>query len=575
MLFSFEILTRKLHQDVTFYLVDQDRVIPFVATKSRSRHIYNNVPVSGIPSVLFPGDSQLLIKSYSPESYLNREQQEANKNLKIHNNVSFQYTVKGNPSRAVISFPHTKGPGGWELPYGVLDAQKFSIEDALFISFQDPYLTSGSYFLADNFGNDPIPSVLEVIRDLLAQYGIPEAKSTLVGSSKGAASAAIVSRHLQGNQLVVVNYSTDLSYKLHATEWAHIGASLDYFNIEIPDTLAILLHEAESKQVHWFYSEKGDFSSNMDNEDIEAPYLKKWPSPEPHGKILQNRFEFITNLIDDYSGEDFVIKEGENLETFVFNSKQLPSLQLKAELLKRNLDKETISEIPFALDISACSRLDNLFEGYSSLRTSPPLKTGHIIRMDNMFAGCTSLVLVPELDTKNVSNMNYMFRDCSSLKAMPSMDTSHVRNMVGMFSGCRSLTEADKLETSSTWSLEHLFSGCEQLVRLPKLDLRRVSRLNFAFFGCVNLKEIQLVNADLIVQMKYAFGNCRNLKQLAELDLPRLAIADGIFYMCESLRNEHVRLQVSPEAISRLENQPGLTLGSGLVDFPFISSGCH
>ena len=65
--------------------------------------------------------------------------------------------------------------------------------------------------------------------------------------------------------------------------------------------------------------------------------------------------------------------------------------QFRAALADRGMDYQTVTEIPFEIEL---------------------VGTGSA---QYMFDGCSSLTSVPDMDTSNVTEMRYMFRGCSSL----------------------------------------------------------------------------------------------------------------------------------------------------------------
>lgn len=93
--------------------------------------------------------------------------------------------------------------------------------------------------------------------------------------------------------------------------------------------------------------------------------------------------------------------------------------QLRAALSDRGLGYQTVTEIPFEIELV----------GSGSAR--------------NMFDGCSSLTHAPALETSSVRNMSYMFRDCAALTHVPDMDTAQVTDTGYMFYNCPSLTDGN------------------------------------------------------------------------------------------------------------------------------------
>ena len=115
--------------------------------------------------------------------------------------------------------------------------------------------------------------------------------------------------------------------------------------------------------------------------------------------------------------------------------------QLRAALSDRGLDYETVTEIPFEIELVGGGSAWHMFNGCSSLTHAPAMDTSSVTSMGNMFYNCTSLTHAPAMDTSSVTSMNQMFQGCSSLTYVPDMDTSGVTSMVYMFRDCSSLTD--------------------------------------------------------------------------------------------------------------------------------------
>lgn len=114
---------------------------------------------------------------------------------------------------------------------------------------------------------------------------------------------------------------------------------------------------------------------------------------------------------------------------------------LRDALSARGLDYTTVKELPFGLDTSQVTNMDNMFYNCKGLQTVPQMNTSNVTSMNNMFAGCDVLQAVPQMNTSKVTGMNYMFSFCQSLQTVPQMDTSKVTGMNGMFYNCKALKD--------------------------------------------------------------------------------------------------------------------------------------
>lgn len=296
MLFSFELITKDLKKNSLIKVKDGNRSICFLARAGQDRHVFANIPVSGTPSVSADIDSSINVLSMGESSYMTPEQVELNRSIVSYKNTNYTLTSKGTPVRAVVTFAHYKGFGGWVNPYTMLNGVTLGLKDTLYISFQDPYLTSGSYFLVDNFGEDPIPAAAEIISELLKLHNIPEERTTFLGSSKGANIAAMVSRMFDKNQLILCAYSMDLEYRIRSTPYVHLASALDYFAVGFPDAKHIFEEEINKKETHWFYS-RGDNLANRGCESIEGSFLTTYATNSGHSDVVGDHWSDIGNLI--------------------------------------------------------------------------------------------------------------------------------------------------------------------------------------------------------------------------------------------------------------------------------------
>lgn len=297
--YSFEISTAELSRNTYLVLRDDDRKLMLPVQKNQTQHLYGNVVTRNRPEVYFEDQFELTEHAFGDDVFIHPNQVKRNAELSSEDTISYKVRCQGTPRRAVITFPQHPGFGGWLAPYPIFHAEKLAIDDCLYISFQDPYLTSGSYFLVDNAGHDPMPQALGIIRRELERYGLREENTTLLGSSKGANIAALASQHLTGNQLILCNYSTELDYRLRNNFLSYLAETLDILEVKIPDALEILSREAECKETHWLYT-VGDNLANRGHEDLTGPKLSTYASSNRHGDVLRGNWDFIKELITNY-----------------------------------------------------------------------------------------------------------------------------------------------------------------------------------------------------------------------------------------------------------------------------------
>lgn len=117
--------------------------------------------------------------------------------------------------------------------------------------------------------------------------------------------------------------------------------------------------------------------------------------------------------------------------------------QLRAALADWGLDFQTVTEIPFDIELVGTGSAAEMFDSCAALTTVPDMDTSSVTNMDFMFYNCASLTSAPDLNTAQVIGTRYMFYGCSSLTYVPDMDTAQVIDARYMFYGCASLTDGN------------------------------------------------------------------------------------------------------------------------------------
>ena len=117
--------------------------------------------------------------------------------------------------------------------------------------------------------------------------------------------------------------------------------------------------------------------------------------------------------------------------------------QLRAALADRGLDYQTVTEIPFDIELVGTGSAHNMFRDCFALTHAPDMNTGQVTYMRSMFRDCFALTHAPAMDTSSVTDMGYMFRGCSALTYVPAMDTSQVTDTIYMFWNCSALTDGN------------------------------------------------------------------------------------------------------------------------------------
>ena len=115
--------------------------------------------------------------------------------------------------------------------------------------------------------------------------------------------------------------------------------------------------------------------------------------------------------------------------------------ELRDILSARGLNYRNVTELPFDIELVGTGSAEYMFDGFTALKSVPPMNTTQVTNMERMFSGCKALTTVPAMNTSQVTSMYYMFNDCSALTSVPAMDTSKVTNAQYMFRNCSALTD--------------------------------------------------------------------------------------------------------------------------------------
>ena len=102
-----------------------------------------------------------------------------------------------------------------------------------------------------------------------------------------------------------------------------------------------------------------------------------------------------------------------------------PYNQFRAALADYGVDFETMTELPFQLDVSKTFNLSDLFFGCSALAVIPDLHVAHVTNAGYMFYGCSSLTdgNVRLIGKHPSVNTNFMLTG-SGLTREPFYDTN-------------------------------------------------------------------------------------------------------------------------------------------------------
>jgi len=273
--YSYCIETNRLDSNISFELRSGETKYKLILLKSSVRHYYLNIPSAQQPEFVFPysvsnASINLLNSSARRGGYLTNEQIDLNKDLQQEGSIFYRLKEVGKPQLLIILFPHFKGPGGYAAPYSVLDGSNFSLTDVAYLSFQDCYLTQGSYVLIDNQGQQLDNKIVNIIKKCQQKLDLTESNLVFLGSSKGANIAIRISHYFQNNHLIACVPAMNLSLFLEKSAYSFVGNQLQltypaYKEFDYADSFK---EQSKVKKCLWLYSDEDEICNYGNERDI-------------------------------------------------------------------------------------------------------------------------------------------------------------------------------------------------------------------------------------------------------------------------------------------------------------------
>lgn len=300
--------------------------------------------------------------------------------------------------------------------------------------------------------------------------------------------------------------------------------------------------------------------------------------------------------------------------------------QLRAALTARGLDYQTITEIPFDIELVGTGSTQNMFYGSAALTHVPYMDTSNVTNMNYMFRECYSLTHVPDMNTSQVTGMEYMFFACAALTdgnvrligRHPNVITTEMIlnsgltrepfreevqitlgagtqardqfraaltarglnyatvtevpfgiELVGtgttryMFHSCEALTHAPIMDTSQVTDMSYMFNRCSSLTRVPGMDTAQVTNMDSMFYTCSSLTRVPDMDTGNVTNMNYMFRGCESLTQAPSMVTSQVTNMYYMFYLCSSLTHiPDMDTGNATEMSSMLRNCSALTDGN-------------
>ena len=200
----------------------------------------------------------------------------------------------------------------------------------------------------------------------------------------------------------------------------------------------------------------------------------------------------------------------------------------------------TLTEIPFELDISNADSLAGLFSRLPKLEVAPELDASSAQYMTSMFQGCTSLTSVSGINAPNAVDVSGMFEGCTSLTTVQGVDIRSVDSMHGMFEGCTSLKTVQGLNANSVTTMYDLFKDYSALETV-QMDTGNVISMYQTFQGCTSLTTVQMDTGN-VIYMDRMFAGCTSLTAVSDLAGGKAKTLQAMFQGCVKLTDGNVRI---------------------------------
>lgn len=259
--------------------------------------------------------------------------------------------------------------------------------------------------------------------------------------------------------------------------------------------------------------------------------------------------------------------------------------QFRAALSERGLDYATVTELPFLLDTSKATDLNNLFASCRNLVTVPPMSTGRVTNMRSMFDYCHALTSVPDLDARALMECRYMFWACHNLVdgkvrlqrwgTDPPQDTGAMIASSGLteppfysydswgnyvpiieVTGQNNDESRDKfrsalesrgysfqsvtilpflIDTSKATNTVRMFHNCSSLTHVPHMDTRQVTNMGSMYEGCRSLVEAPNIVTSKATIMEALHRGCQSLVTSPAYDTSNITSMKYMFDDCRKL----------------------------------------
>lgn len=139
----------------------------------------------------------------------------------------------------------------------------------------------------------------------------------------------------------------------------------------------------------------------------------------------------------------------------------------------------------------ACTTLNSLCQGFSSLQSLPLFDTLSVTSVYNMMSDCVSLKEAPFFDFQNVTTSYNLFAGCTGMVWLPPYNLIKTTSLYNFAFGCASLLKFPLLTLGPAADSRSLAQNCSTLRVVEAIDLSLATNLSNAFLGAATLIRIK------------------------------------------------------------------------------------
>lgn len=323
-------------------------------------------------------------------SFSNPQQVAYDKSHAIEQFENVFYSLRGNivnPKRLLLMFPDFSDSAS-RISYPIEYFEEIAEEelsDTLVVSFQDCYMSAGTYMAIDNSGRSLSSRVISILDRFISRYDISEEDVMLFGVSKGGSIAIRYSEHLPQAHLVVVAPHMNIPYALRGSFVGDNPGQLYELGAIVQPDQQMRTAFRDGRTIDYFYSD-ADEQSNCSLVELvdDIPGLSKFRIAGDHDDVVRSALPAVLNIVRRFlgSGVDYLT---ETLDVNAFSSGDTLGLQVRIDdsdgpgveaswyvdgLLGRTSFRQNISDhaLPFVKFTSELQRLRPELDDLGGLR---------------------------------------------------------------------------------------------------------------------------------------------------------------------------------------------------------------